>query len=1015
MEIDSQGFVKASGDLDIFNRKQKEVGEQSNKTEKSVNNLNEAFNALSPSSLAAVAGVTALISAVKSLVGVGSEIINVTSQFEQTQKSLETVLQSAEKGQALFEDLRKFSFDTTFGVDELASASSQLLNVGVGVEKLQGQLKMLGDLAQGDKNKFAELTSIFAKVQSTGKASAMQLQQFALRGIPIIQTLKDMGVQGTASAEQLTEAFEKLTGEGGQFHDAMNNIIDTIEGKKGFIADTIKEIYVNFGELTGITDTYKKALDVVYEILNKVNEKLIEWKDNPMMNAIMSGALATIIGTLTATILTALGAVIVKLGIIKALLSFMTGPLGIISLIAGATVGLIAGVTAFNRAQKEQSENTERFAKACQDAKKAMEDANNLRMNGIIPQEDYKSSNLKKQQEYLSGLVEGAKKAEENIEKTKKAIAELEGQYDPLGRGDALKEELAYYEGVVERNRQLIKYQTELVKGLEDEEQKYINLKDSITEFADLKDSLLSKDEQEIKNLEEKIKWLEDYKKQYEELNNTYDMNGSLITFDDDTRMEIDRTIKYFQDELDKVMLNIKIANMDEWKKDLMKLYGFDNETVKKLLDNKSNGSEWVSKGLEDRQKQREIAKQTYAQLGINQSKDAGINEAKEWAKTLVSDVNKLVETGRFGAVNNSKLDNASQAYLTAINDARKALIDLKVPIKEVDEIFGNISEETEIAKEGLGSLSEVIQKLYDTNTVGGYAGGKAISMIQGTAVGQAAEGAMEGLSIAGPWGALIGAILGLLSSMENWKKFLDEIDEVVKPLKPILNAIIGLLIGVTKPLEAFAEPIEELLSWITQIVRVIDLFHRMFAKLITVINTAFEFILVPIKKFASAIEDFVNWLADVFNIEMDISNEKEDELARIRALNDAYSNMLTSLRDVEEEYEKRRKQINSQTYAEGVTGVHDMILTPQGKFSTDPDDYIIATKNPSGLNGGGSPNVIINNYSNSNVETRTDDNGNLIIQISQKVAYDYANGNNGWDSAVMARQARVAGRNLAM
>ena len=61
----------------------------------------------------------------------------------------------------------------------------------------------------------------------------MQLQQIALRGIPIQQTLKDMGVTGTASAEQLTKAFEKLTDTGGQFHDAMNNIIDTIEGKKG--------------------------------------------------------------------------------------------------------------------------------------------------------------------------------------------------------------------------------------------------------------------------------------------------------------------------------------------------------------------------------------------------------------------------------------------------------------------------------------------------------------------------------------------------------------------------------------------------------------------------------------------------------------------------------------------------------------------------------------------------------------------------------------------------------------
>ena len=133
-----------------------------------------------------------------------------------------------------------------------------------------------------------------------------------------------------------------------------------------------------------------------------------------------------------------------------------------------------------------------------------------------------------------------------------------------------------------------------------------------------------------------------------------------------------------------------------------------------------------------------------------------------------------------------------------------------------------------------------------------------------------------------------------------------------------------------------------------------------------------------------------------------------------MRALTDAYGSMLSVMKDVEEEYEKRKKQINSQGYADSVTGVHDMILTPQGKFSTDPDDYIIATKNPKGLNGG-KGDIIINNYSNAQVEATQDDLGNTVILISQKVAMDYAQGNNGWESAIQARQARVAGRNLAM
>ena len=174
----------------------------------------------------------------------------------------------------------------------------------------------------------------------------------------------------------------------------------------------------------------------------------------------------------------------------------------------------------------------------------------------------------------------------------------------------------------------------------------------------------------------------------------------------------------------------------------------------------------------------------------------------------------------------------------------------------------------------------------------------------------------------------------------------------------------------------------------------------------------AFANILEPV---VEGLEEVVTAIEEFFGISKEVNDEKDKELERLRALNNAYSTMRDTLEDLQKEYEYRKKELIAQGFADEVTGVHDMILTPQGKFSTDPDDYIIATKNPNGLGGGLNQNVIINNYTSDSVQTSTDDNGNLIIQISQKVAYDYANGNNGWDSAVQARQSRLAGRSLAM
>jgi len=137
-------------------------------------------------------------------------------------------------------------------------------------------------------------------------------------------------------------------------------------------------------------------------------------------------------------------------------------------------------------------------------------------------------------------------------------------------------------------------------------------------------------------------------------------------------------------------------------------------------------------------------------------------------------------------------------------------------------------------------------------------------------------------------------------------------------------------------------------------------------------------------------------------------------------------TNRLKALREAieesEETYIRMKRQLNADTYASDVTGVHDMILTPQGKFSTDPDDYIIASKNPAMLNGGGNANVsiVVNNTmsdkANVSVTQDKDSNGNerLILQISQKVASDYASGSNGWDNAIQYRHMQTAGRNLA-
>lgn len=1003
------------------------------------------MKALSPSALAAVAGITSLIATVKSLSGVFNTAIDNYSHFEKMEMGLTTFFQDADKGKAKFEELRKLSNETTFGVDELADSFTQLANVGVNVDSIKGNLTMLGNLASGDKVKFAELTSIYAKIQSTGKAGAMQLQQIASRGIPIYDVLKKIGVQGSATAEDITRAFEQMTEQGGQFYNAMENINSTIEGKEGFISDYFKEMTVNFAEVSGIADAYKEVLDIVREKIGEVSDKLLEWSKNPVATAIFRGvivaSLVAIGTTITTIIIPALIKTIAELQII-ATLKAMINPT---ALLIGAGVAVVAGlataVANLSDSQEDLASSTDTATQAIQEQYNKLSELDKLekaremrkfyleqieaQKNGIkelIEQKNKLMGTLKQEEEYENNAKEfwgddyknylvgqtadmTGIKGNSTVDRVKSEIEEVEAEIDKANK-------------TIEGFYKLINGEETTIEKLSPYEKQAKTIKELTTAFEGMYDGIKD-DNKELLELNAQMKQLNDFKAL--EGTEYFDEKGNIaiFTFDDETRRQIDETAKYLQDKIDQVQLKLDLANMPQWQKDLQKALGFDDKTAVSLKG--ESGDKWLAEYKKIGDEQAKRMEQTNKALGINQKVDtkASLLEQSQALKKLAEDLVKT-SSEKFGMQENGELDNTFKALQVELENLKKKFIDANGSVEEWDKAMNNVTEQTSASVSSLSDLTaKLMQIAKDTNNstsarVGAYAGAKMIGAVQGTAVGAAAEGAMEGMSVAGPWGALIGAILGLLQTMEHWQNFLDELDQIVEPLKPILDAIIHLLIGISDVLEAFAEPIQDLLSWITQLINLFAVLFKGFAKLISGINSAFSFALEPVKAFANVIGDLVGWLADWFGVEKEINDEKQKELDQQMALYDAYAGMLSVLRDTQEEYEKRKKYINAQGYADSVTGVHDMILTPQGRFSTDPDDYIIATKNPKGLNGG-KGDIIINNYSNAQVEATQDDLGNTVILISQKVAMDYAQGNNGWDSAIQARQARVAGRNLAM
>ena len=1015
------------------------------------------------------------------ITGLVSSVVDMASHFEQTEKGLETVLQSSAKGKQLFEDLRKFSFDTTFGVDELASASTQLLNAGVGVKDLNKQLKMLGDVAQGDKNKFAELSSIFSKIMLQGKASAMQLSQFNFRGVPLAKTLKEMGVEGTASAEQIIQALQKLTDEGGQFHNAMDNIIDTIEGKRGFIDDTMKEILVNFGEATGMTDSYKVLLDVVYSILEKVNNALMSINESPILKALLTGvfvtAIMSVVTAIASSLIPKLLEVISKLVTINAL----KGVFGWITLAVGATAGAISYLSStteeLEEYQIDATNSTNNLVDALERLKKvsaedwakneikyestelstlqsqvsALESRNRLikdvQSRFKIPTAQYLLNN--KDYETLNNMVFGDNQQyihrwaeSQGIDWRYETLISLEEKYLKYVEKTSVEEQKE-----VKNNEAKIKLLNEQI----DRRKQLLGIATSENEAMELTNSVLSSTSAtKLKEVEEEITKL------------TEALNGKIFVdlqggkgvklkglFKDlypEMAKEYERAIEKLNQEKKELKIKMYLEGLADWQKVLQKAFNFTDEDI--LNGAVKTGAIAVDKFKTDTDKQLahmetfadalgmdsldvlsksvdsiQSALNALAESGLWNVDEATIQELVKYLKEKKDTLNEKKETkGVSDAIKKLKtelkelspyqdmlksalestgldFDKYSKLFDDYINGQGKtdipedvkalftAIIDAvnknRTIFDELDdtykELIGNADSLSEVfASVGLGFATTILHSSHDL------------------------EAFVQGFQSSGNW--IGGVIATVVQALANVCQGLEGFDDAMNPVTYLFSRLSVL--------------IEFLMHIITDIVQIIG----SIAKILNTILKVLSPILKLIEALIDALADTIEGIADAFesgassifswvSANDEEVKAKEEEAERLRRLNEEYSALYSAMKEHEEYYLRTKLNLLGDTYKENATKVNDMILTPKGTFSTSPQDTILAMKHPEELMRNGGVSVQINNYSNNEVETSTDDYGNLIVNISRKVAQDYANGSNGWENAYQQRNISMQGK----
>lgn len=118
----------------------------------------------------ALQGAATLLASATAALSAGAMAgVKYNAQMEQYITSFGTMLGSAEKAQNMISQIKKFAAETPFELPDLAKGAQTLLAFGTAEEKVLPIMKMLGDVSQGNKEKFDGLTLAFAQCQSTGK------------------------------------------------------------------------------------------------------------------------------------------------------------------------------------------------------------------------------------------------------------------------------------------------------------------------------------------------------------------------------------------------------------------------------------------------------------------------------------------------------------------------------------------------------------------------------------------------------------------------------------------------------------------------------------------------------------------------------------------------------------------------------------------------------------------------------------------------------------------------------
>ena len=274
LKTTSNALKAANNGMDTF-------GQKTAETSSKQKNLTESLAGSIAKAQALTNAVTSLGSKLKGYAEKAISLgVEYNSQIETYRTGLTNMLGDAEAANQALENMKQDAARTPFDTASIVQANQYLIGAGENAAYARKTILALGDAVSatgGGSDELNRMAQNLQQIANVGKASSVDIKQFAFAGINIYQVLADYtgksvkDVQSmTITYDTLTKALQAAAEEGGRYYNSMETQSQTLAGRLSTLKDNASQLA---GSLT------EKLTAAFGNAVTKANELMIAMKD----------------------------------------------------------------------------------------------------------------------------------------------------------------------------------------------------------------------------------------------------------------------------------------------------------------------------------------------------------------------------------------------------------------------------------------------------------------------------------------------------------------------------------------------------------------------------------------------------------------------------------------------------------------------------------------------------------------------------------------------------------------